>query len=156
MSRNSPNTYDPGRIIVSVNGIAITGFAEDSILTLAPLGENNRLVVGADGELARSIDRNKAWTLTLSLLQTAGSNDVLSLLSASGAYFLCVVQDASGRTLFTEDEAFCGQEPDVSFGAEIGEREWTIIMPRPARNIGGNAGRSGLPAIPAFPRLPGL
>ena len=44
-------TYDPKKIIVIFGARQLTGMAEDSIVTISPLGDGMQIYVGADGDV---------------------------------------------------------------------------------------------------------
>lgn len=57
-------TYDPKKVAIIFGARQITGFSEDDIITIEPSGEGMTKVVGADGEVARSIDPNETCKVT--------------------------------------------------------------------------------------------
>lgn len=123
----------------------VTNFAEGTFINIEPVSERFVPVYGAKGEAYRSSNPVRAFNLTLTLSQTSHSNDVLAMLlredrqSLDGTFNL-TFKDSSGTTIFTERNAYIGQEPSQSFsgGGAIESREWTIHLPSPDYTIGGN------------------
>mgnify|MGYP003652755452 CR=1 FL=1 len=58
-------TYSPKDITVIVAGTIITGFAEDTFVTLERDSEAFVKIVGADGEVARSASADLSGTIVL-------------------------------------------------------------------------------------------
>lgn len=138
-------TYNSARVLVLVGGVPLQGFAEGTFVEIAPQADRVSSKAGADGEVARSIVPDKRHMITITLQQTSPSNDVLSgmaaadELSGGGLPVPVLVQDLSGRTVFATDVGWISKAPSLSFGAESGEREWTIETGRPSVFIvGGN------------------
>lgn len=139
-------TYNSSRVLVVVGGIPLTGLAEDTFVEITPAAARVTASVGADGEIARSINPNRMHTVTITLQATSASNDALSGLAFvdestdGGGVFPILIQDLSGRTMFAASQAWISSLPSITFGAEAGEREWTITTGRPsAFMIGGNS-----------------
>ena len=101
--------------------------------------------MGLDGEVARSISTDGRHTVTLTLQQTSPSNDVLSGLAAvdkltcGAGSFPLLIQDLCGRTMFATDKAWISRAPNVTFGRETVDREWTLRTGTPSvYTVGGN------------------
>lgn len=71
-------TYDPKKNIIIFGGKQLTGFAEDDMITIKPLGDGMQIYSGADGEVGRSVDPNSTFEVTVSLATSSKSNDYLS------------------------------------------------------------------------------
>jgi hypothetical protein len=123
--------YDPKQIIVSVGGNIIVAFAAGTFLSASRNEAAFVLTVGADGETARARSRNRSGLLTLTLMQTSPSNDVLSAFAAadelSGTGVVPVlVKDLLGTSLLAAQNGWVQKLADVEFGAELSNREWVI------------------------------
>lgn len=141
-------TYSPEftDLVISTDDLdhIVTSYAEGTFISIEPVSERFVPVYGAKGEAYRAHNPVKAFNLTITLAQTSHSNDVLTRLldadrdSLDGTFNL-TFKDSSGTTIFTEREAYIGQEPSQSFtgGGGIDSREWTIHLPYPDRMIGG-------------------
>ena len=105
------------------------------------------LVSSVDGNhAARVLRRNKAGTLTLSLMQTSESNDILTRIGIldedahSNKYlFSILIKDTSGRTVMSASQAFLGNDPAASFSDGVETYDWTITVARLEKHIGGNS-----------------
>ncbi len=146
---SSVGTYSPEftDLIISNDVVShvVSNFAEGTFISIEPVSERFTPVYGAKGEAYRAHNPVKAFNLTVTLSQTSHSNDVLSMLlnldreSLDGTFNL-ILKDSSGTTLFSENNAYIGTEPSQGFsgGGSIESREWTIHLPSPKYNIGGN------------------
>ena len=145
MPSTEVRTYNPDRVTVIVGGAPMQGFGEDTFVEIAPLADIVTSKAGADGEVARSIGTDRRHTVTITLMQTSPSNDVLSglakadQLTCGGAAFPILVQDLCGRTMFMAASAWVSQMPTQTFGREVNERQWQITTGAPTINlVGGN------------------
>lgn len=138
-------SYNSSRVLIIVGGIPLTGLATDTFVEIAPAADRVSASVGADGEVARSINPNRMHSVTITLQGTSFSNDVLSGLAAvdeatdGGGVFPLLVQDLSGRTMFAASQAWISALPSITFGSEASDREWGLMTGRPSVfMVGGN------------------
>lgn len=136
-------TYDFKQVLVIFGGNILTGWAEGDAIALSPNADAFVLKVGAAGETSRSKINNKSRTLKLKFMQTASANDTLSAIhnsdleNNSGVRPL-MIKDLNGNSLVTDRQAFIGKAPEEGWGAEAGDREWTLVLPEPLVITGGN------------------
>ena len=124
-------TYDPKKVLVIFGARQLTGMAEDSIVTIAPLGDGMQIYVGADGDVARSIDPDATFEVTVSLNTTSASNDYLSNMynfdrATGNGVAPLMVKDLGGNTLFSAPEAWIANMPEASRGLTVDTQEWTF------------------------------
>jgi hypothetical protein len=139
------DTHDPASVVFTLGGNLITGFMPGTYLTVERDEDTWTLNVGADGEVARVRNRNKAGRITLTLMQTSQSNAILSALAAqdeaapggapAGA---AVVKDLLGTTLLGGDQAYVLKPAASSFGKELEGREWIVVVPKLEGVVGGS------------------
>ena len=145
-------SYSPEDVIVLIQhedfSHQVTGFVESgSFLTFERSVDRATLVSSVDGNhAARVLRRNKAGTLTISLMQTSESNDVLTRIGVldedyhrNKYLFSIMIKDMSGRTVMSASQAFLGNDPTVSFSDGVETRDWTITVARLDKHIGGNS-----------------
>ncbi|WP_066733542.1 phage structural protein [Cupriavidus sp. D384] len=138
------HTYDPARINVTVGAATLSGFAEDSFIGIEELGDGVTSKAGADGEVARAMSSDRRCRVTIKLLQTSRSNDLLSSLlqadrlSGGNGLFPVAVADLRGRSVLHASEAWVVKLPTSEFGKEVGEREWIIETGGGTYFVGGN------------------
>lgn len=125
--------YDADRFIIMLAGIRLQGFADGEFMSAKRTQAGFIRVVGTDGEVARSKSNDKTGDFTVKLLQTSASNAALSALhntdlnapngAGVGAF---LVQDISGNSIFTAQQAWVVQFPEGSWGRSAVAREWNI------------------------------
>ena len=98
-------TYSPADVAVIYGGAIISGFANGTFITVSRDEDAFMKSVGADGEVCRSRNANRSGSITLTLLQSSASNDVMSAFAAadalSGAVPLPIqIKDNTGTSAF--------------------------------------------------------
>lgn len=124
-------SYSPDKIVVLVNGIPLTGYGEGDAIEIAPMSDLSTSKVGIDGDVTRSMSTDRRCRLTVRLMQSSPSNDMLSALVGvdqitGGRMFPVTVMDLLGRTLVVAAQSWIATRPTVTFGREATEREWTF------------------------------
>lgn len=124
-------TYDPKKNIIIYGGRQLTGFAEDDMITIKPLGDGMQIYSGADGEVGRSVDPNRTFEVKVSLATSSKSNDYLSECynkdRRTGSYMLpLTIKDLSGTTLFFAKQAWVQNFPESKRGRNIDNQDWTF------------------------------
>lgn len=137
--------YSADQVLVSVAGIPLQGFADGEFLTISFTSDHFESVAGADGEVTRSKTNDNRATVTVKLMQTSDSNDLLSALYNTDRKFpngagvgAFLVQDFNGRSLFAASECWIRKVPDISFDRTATEREWTFEIANLEYFQGGN------------------
>lgn len=124
-------TYDPKKNIIIYGGRQLTGFADDDMITIKPLGDGMQIYSGADGEVGRSVDPNRTFEVKVSLATSSKSNDYLSECynkdRRTGSYMLpLTIKDLSGSTLFFAKQAWVQNFPESKRGRKIDNQDWTF------------------------------
>lgn len=138
-------TYDPSRVTVTVGAAVLSGFAEDTFISIEEIGDGVTSVSGADGEVARAMSSDRRCRVTITLQQTSAGNDILSALlqadriSGGDGIFPITVADLRGRTVFNASEAWVTKLPNAEFGVTVGSREWVIETGKGNYFVGGNS-----------------
>lgn len=126
-------TYNPKKVTCSLGNHIVTGFADDSFITVEPAGDGTSYVVGADGEIARSIDPSKVYTVKIALLQASRSNAYLQKMydkdqkDGTGT-FSVNLNDLLGVEKFTGGVAWVTKPASWARGKAQGNREWEIVV----------------------------
>jgi len=137
-------TYDPEKALVLVDGVAISGFADGTAITLAYDEPRFSTSVGQGGSVAIARNASKLATLTITLQQTSASNDVLSglmqahMTGLKNGIGIVTVLDASGRTAAAATDCYIENMAQIVLGKEITNREWVIKLARAEIFVGGN------------------
>ena len=124
-------TYNPKLNFIIFGAKQLTGFAEDDMITIKPLGDGMQIFSGAAGEVGRSIDPNSTYEVTVSLATSSKSNDYLSNCfnkdRKTGNNMLpLIIKDLSGSTLFFAKQAWIKNFPESKRGRKISNQDWTF------------------------------
>jgi hypothetical protein len=140
----STKTYDPGLVVVSIGGNIISGFADGTFINVERTSDSFSKQVGADGEVTRVRNRDRSGSITLTLMSSSLSNDILTALhkldelSGTGVVpFL--LKDLAGTTLVSAQSCWIRKPANVEFGKELSNREWTLDANPIDMTVGGNA-----------------
>lgn len=124
-------TYDPRRVIITIGGVPMMGFADGTFIAIERDQDAFSKVTGADGETARSKSNNRAGSIALTLMQTSISNDVLESFAArdelAGAGIVPIlVKDLNGGSVFFSATGWVRKRPGAEYSKEIGNRQWVF------------------------------
>lgn len=139
----SVKTYAADEVTVLIGVHIASGFADGTFVQIEETSDGVTSVAGADGEVARSMGTDPRKKLTITLLQTSDTNDVLSALYNTdkirkNGTFPVTVKDLRGRTMFAASTAWITKSANVSLGKEVESREWTLETSGGTFVVGGN------------------
>lgn len=122
-------TYSPDKNLVLVNGVPLVGYGEDDAITAEPMADMSSSKVGIDGDVSRSTSTDRRATVTITLMQTSPSNDVLSALVGidiitGGRLCTLTIQNLLQRDLLVAPQAWIKRRTNLAYGREAGDREW--------------------------------
>ena len=126
-------TYNPRKVTCALGRHIVSGFADDSFITVEYGGDGTSHVEGADGEVVRSIDPSKIYTLKLALLQTSASSAYLQKCydkdqkDGTGT-FSDNINDLLGKEKFVGGIAWVTKPASFVRGKEQNNREWEIVV----------------------------
>lgn len=139
--------YAPDEVSASFGGVIFeSGLGKDEFLRITPEGPNTTDVAGVDGEVTVARTKDKRANFYVTLQQTSRHNDELSIYAnlaknapgMTGAIHPFIIKDPNGRAVYTAQNCWVQEEPEVSFNREPGERVWGIRIAHLMRNDGGN------------------
>ena len=124
-------SYAPNAVTCIVAGNILSGWADDSMVTIERNEDAWMLKVGVDGIGTRAKNNNRSGKITFKLMQTSPSNSTLSALTVADelsgkAAFTVLIRDANGSTLVSALTAWVAKFPSTEFGKEVLTREWSI------------------------------
>lgn len=140
------HVYDPNEVSILVCGIPIEGgFADGSFVEIAYTSDAFVTVVGADGDVTRSKTNDKRATITITLMQSSNSNQLLSALAnldqraGNGAGVgPLLIKDNQGLSLYSGEHSWIAKQPDAVFDKTAGPRAWKIECAALEALTGGN------------------
>ena len=134
-------TYSPKQVRLVIGGYQLVGW--DSI-SISRSVKGFTTIKGIRGKNTRVRNTDTSATLTIPLIQTSPSNDVLSYIheldldEGTGRLSL-TLKDSSGRSIFSSNEGYIVSYPQASFSGELTYRSWDIFCQTTGSyTIGGN------------------
>lgn len=124
-------TYNPQEVTVALGSHIVTGYADDSFVTIDPNDDGVTKKIGCDGEIVRSISPDDTYIVKLSLLQTSDTNSFLQKKvkmdrKNGNGTFAILVKDLKGGLVFSCDQAWPKGSASRGYGKEAGNREWEL------------------------------
>lgn len=126
-------TYSPKKVTCSLGRHIVVGYADDSMITIDFASDGTSYVIGADGEIVRSIDPAEIYTLKLSVQQTSSTNAYLQKMfdkdrkDGTGT-FSVNINDVLGKEKFVGDVAWVTKPASFVRGKTQNNREWEIAV----------------------------
>lgn len=149
MSTNNA-TYAPSEVVVIISHEAIGnhivgGFSANEMVTVNRANPTWSHESSPDGFHTRVHNLDKSGTAAITLVQTSSSNDALYALAAydearknDEGLFSITIADKSGRSVITSNSAYVSVPQEKSYGREVGNRAWNVVMIDCEEYIGGN------------------
>ena len=124
-------TYNPKQVLISFGNHMVSGYAEDSFVTVDPNGDGVTKKVGCDGEIVRSISPDDTYVIKLSVLHTSATNSFLQNkfnqdIKTGDGMFPVLIKDLKGGMLFSTDAAWPSKPASRGFGKEASNRDWEL------------------------------
>lgn len=136
------NTYSAKDVILTIGGYQLTGWQS---ITISRTVKGFTVIRGIRGKNTRVPNVDTSATISISLLQTAQGNDVLSYiheldLDEGTARIALMLKDRSGRSVFSSNEAFITGYPTATFSGQFEYRNWELFcQSTDTYTVGGNA-----------------
>lgn len=130
-------TYSPERVKVVIAqgaGYNVVGFAEGTFIEASRNSENTTTSAGAAGDIGITKIADKSGTLTMTLMQTSPSNQVLSAIQNAQDMaddilrFDIGVMDPSGGFLMVCKSCHLQIPASVSLSSDQEDKEWTFFV----------------------------
>ena len=124
-------TYNPKEITMAFGNHIVTGYADDSFVSIDPNGDGITKKVGCDGEIVRSINPDDTYIVKLTVLQTSDTNSFLQQKLAQDrktgdGMFPILIKDLKGGMVFSTEAAWAIRAASRGYGKEAGNREWEL------------------------------
>lgn len=124
-------TYNSKKVTIALGSHIVSGYAEDTFVSIEETGDGVTSVAGADGEVARSVSPDPRYTVKISLLQNSSSNDFLlgklkqDKKNGNGT-FPMLIKDLSDGTIFSADVSWAVKSAPFTRGKTVANREWEL------------------------------
>ena len=124
-------SYDPKKVNLVMNGKIITGFASDSMITIARNEDTVTTQVGVKGDVAYNENANESGTITVTLMGTSSSLPYVRSLALKRKEVSVMIVDANDSASVNVAEKRCRviKPPDITRAKEIGSESVSIFVP---------------------------
>ena len=124
-------TYNPKKVTCTLGNHIVSGFADDSMITIEFAGDGTSYVSGAEGEVVRSIDPSEIYTVKLAVLQTSPTNAFLQNMfdkdkKDGNGTFNININDILGKEKFVAEVGWVTKPASFVRGKTQNNREWEI------------------------------
>lgn len=124
-------TYNSRQVMIALGSHSVSGFADDSFVTIEQKGDGVTSKTGCDGEVSRAVDPNEQFTIKLVVQQMSATNKYLQGMYAkdkkSGdGVFSVLIKDITGGVKFSASDAWVVKQPSRVWGKDTNNREWQI------------------------------
>lgn len=137
------SAYDPALVAVIFGGARIEGMVPGSRVKVA-FPERYKKTVGIDSEVARTKINDKTVQITVELLQTSLSNDILMGFhlvddaAPNGVVVPCMIKNLLGSFLVTAPGSWVvGPPKEVAYGPDVVGNVWVIDTGQATSFVGG-------------------
>ena len=139
--------YCAANVTCNFGGIAIdrSALGPEKFITITQNEKTYKHRKGIGGRSCRSEQKDPSYTIKINIAQTSEYNGLLSAfhnvdkLAPGGAGIVpFYIADRDGNFKFASTEAYIDGDPEVSFNAEEGDLEWTIIAGSAKHFVGGH------------------
>ncbi len=136
-------TYSSEEVVVTAGGTDLRGYGDTDFVNIEYNEDSVRPIEGADNEVTWSVNASTLATVTITLMASSPSNDVLSALHITDratkvGTFPVFVKDTLGRDLFISSAARIVKFPAVTKSKDVGTREWVLSCADCQLFVGGN------------------
>lgn len=124
-------TYNPKEVTMALASHIVSGYADDSFVSIEPSGDGITKKVGCDGEIVRSVSPDDTFVVKITVLQTSDTNSFLEQKVAldrktGDGMFPVLIKDLKGGMVFSTDAAWAVRSASRQYGKESNNREWEI------------------------------
>ena len=124
-------TYNPKEVTISCGSHIVTGYADDSFITIEPNGDGITKKGGCDGEIARAVSPDNTYKVKIVLLQTSNSSSFFSKMAdldrdTGEGMFPILIKDLKGGQVFSTEAAWVVRKSPVNRGKDTNNREWEL------------------------------
>ena len=124
-------TYNPKEVTIACGSHIVSGFADDSFVTIEASGDGITKKVGCDGEIVRAVSPDNTYKVKISLLQTSDSNSFFSQKAdqdrdTGEGMFPVLIKDLKGGQVYSTEAAWVIKKPSLVRGKDSNNREWEL------------------------------
>lgn len=127
--------FVPEDVAISWGGVAITGYAPDTFITVRRNATNTITSVGADGSVGITKVADKTGEIEITLMQNSSAHEWLAgtqALQDNGSLQRAnfTVADASGGAFIRAINVHIMEAPEITLGADQNTKTWKFFAER--------------------------
>ena len=124
------HAYDPEKVVVTINGVYITGFSDKGKIEIERNEDSRGVKVGVDGGNHYSINNNISGKAKLMIMSTSPSLNYIRELERTQTEFTFSVADLNDVSQnIACDDCVILKRPKTSVMKEVEEQEIEIYIP---------------------------
>lgn len=124
------HTYDPEKVVVTINGVYITGFSDKGKIEIERNEDSRGVKVGVDGGNHYSINNNISGKAKLMIMSTSPSINYIRELERTQTQFTFSMTDLNDVSQnIACDDCIILKRPKTSAMKEVEEQEIEIYIP---------------------------
>lgn len=130
---NFQGTYDPSKVIITIDGVSLHGFGGDDFFTAKYDDDRYTKAKGIDGEVTRIRSLSTSGTLEFTLAASSAANGELNQFNPDFGYIGVApisITDLSGETVISAEKSWLKVAPEIGMGKEVGEYKWIFDCAR--------------------------
>lgn len=141
--------YSPDEVRCLAFGIPLTGFSNETFITITKDRVPYTTTETPDGTIARLYTNSQTYTIALTFHRGSTSNDVLTKLwqldeITQRMKFPLLIKDLSGTDLFFSSTTWVEGIPSVVESSTFDTRTWVLRSSQAVINVGSNKDASGI------------
>lgn len=123
-------TYDPEKVVITINGVFITGFSDKGKVEIERNEDSRGVKVGVDGGNHYSINNNISGKAKLMIMSTSPSINYIRELERTQTQFTFSMTDLNDVSQnIACDDCIILKRPKTSAMKEVEEQEIEIYIP---------------------------
>lgn len=124
------HTYDPEKVVVTINGVYITGFSDKGKIEIERNEDSRGVKVGVDGGVHYSINNNISGKAKLTIMTTSPSLNYMRELERTQTEFTLSIADMNDVSQNVAcDNCVILKRPKTAVDKEVEEQEIEIFIP---------------------------
>lgn len=124
------HTYDPEKVVVTINGVYITGFSDKGKIEIERNEDSRGVKVGVDGGVHYSINNNISGKAKLTIMTTSPSLNYMRELESTQTEFTLSIADMNDVSQNVAcDNCVILKRPKTAVDKDVEEQEIEIFIP---------------------------
>lgn len=125
----SVSQYDAKNVSVTVDGVYLTGYGEDTLVTAEKMEDRSTYSVGAQGDVVQNVVNNPLGEIVVTLSQTSPQISFLNELANEGRQVpVWIINKNEGGEMAGGTYGVVNKPAPIELGNEVSTREFTFTI----------------------------